>query len=528
MNKIQLSKSEYMMYLKHPAWLWLKKHNKKMLPEPDANLQAMFDAGNLFEEYAEARFENITRVGFDNYQEYLSMPERTKRALRDGATTLSQARFEAEFGEHAITCIVDVVESVEEKTFDLFEIKSSTKVKPEHIEDLAFQTLVLQKAGYSVRNVFVVFCNNNYVRHGKIDILALSAQQDVTDQVKSRLDSAERNIAAALRTAESEEMPDPTLRRVKMGGLKEWLQIFLSLRPNDDKYSIYSLYSPTPEQIGQLEDMHISSIADIPDDFTLKPKQQWQVEATKADEPIVELAKIQKFIDSFDYPLYFLDYETLSSIVPPFDDLKPYQQLPFQYSLHIIDKPGADLRHVEYLHTLSTNPVPELLAQLKTDIGDNGTVLVWSESFEKNCNELMGRLAPEYSNFLQDVNDRVLDLMKPFFDGWYKDKDFFGSASIKKVLPVIAPDLSYGDMDISEGQTAQRLWMEAVYTDKSSEDEKTKLMESMRQYCELDTYAMVRIFEFLLALTKGENIQQSNSDSVQSIANKTFDQQSLF
>lgn len=526
MSNIQISKSEYMMYLRHPAWLWLKKHDKKMLPEPDANLQAMFDAGNLFEAYAEVRFKNIIRIGFDNYQEYLSMPERTAKALSNGAKVLSQGRFEARFGDHTITCIVDVIEKVDDKTFDLYEIKSSTKVKPEHIEDLAFQTLVLQKAGYKVRNVFVIYCNNNYVRQGEIDTLALSTQQDVTSQVKDKLESAERNVAAALRTVELDDMPDPTLRRVKMGGFKEWLQIYLSLRPNDDKYSIYNLYSPAPEQIGQLEDMHISSIADIPGDFTLKTKQKWQLQATKAGEPIVELVKIDKFISSFTYPLYFLDYETLSSIVPPFDGLKPYQQLPFQYSLHIIDAPGADLRHTEFLHTLDTNPVTELLAQLQNDIGDTGTVLVWSESFEKNCNKLMGDLAPEHAEFLQNVNNRVLDLMKPFFDGWYKDKDFFGSASIKKVLPVLAPELSYGDMDISEGLTAQRLWMEAVYTDKNSEAEKANLMDSMRKYCELDTYAMVRIFEFLLALTKGESVQ--NPDSVIPTTNQAFEQQPLF
>jgi len=525
---ITLSKSEYMMFLRHPAWLWLKKHDKKMLPEPDANLQAMFDAGNLFEEYAEARFESIVRVGFDNYQEYLSMPARTLKTLQSGATTLSQGRFEAEFADHIITCIVDVVDKIDDKTFDLYEIKSSTKVKPEHIEDLAFQTLVLQKAGYNVRNVLVIFCNNQYVRHGEIDTLALSAQQDVTDQVKAKLDSVQRNVAAALRTIESEEMPDPTLRRVKMGGFKEWLQIFLSLRPNEDKYSIYKLYSPAPEQIGQLEDMHITSIADIPAEFTLKPKQKWQVEATKAIEPIVDLTKIQRFFDLFTYPLYFLDYETLSSIVPAFDGLRPYQQLPFQYSLHIIDEPGADLRHTEYLHTLDTNPVPELLAQLKNDIGDSGTVLVWSESFEKNCNELMGDLAPDYSDFLQNVNDRVLDLMKPFFVGWYKDKDFYGSASIKNVLPVLAPELSYKDMDISEGLSAQRLWMQAVYENTHGEQEKTKLMENLRQYCELDTYAMVKIFEFLLALTRGETVVSGEKPQSAIVVPKDYEQQSMF
>ncbi len=505
---ITLSKSEYMMFLKHPAWLWLKKHDKKKLPEPDANLQAMFDAGNLFEEYAEARFSDITRVGFDSYDQYLSMPSRTKQALEAGAKILSQGRFEVDYGNESdtnkITCIVDVIEKVDDKTFDLYEIKSSTSVKPDHIEDLAFQTVVLESAGYTVRNIAVIYCNNQYVRSGAIDALALSTQEDVTSQVRAKLESTRRNIAAALQTCNSEDMPDPTPRRAKMGSFREWLDIFLSLGDYSDPYSIYKLAQAKPEQLGQLEDMHIVSIADIPDDFSLGTKQRWQVTATKLGEPLVDSKKIEKFVASLKYPLYFLDYETLSSVVPPFDGLKPYQQLPFQYSLHIIEEPGGELVHKEFLHTLDTSPVPELLNQLEADIGSTGTVLVWWEGFEKTCNDLMGRMAPEHASFLAGVNDRVIDLMVPFSKGYYKDKDFYGSASIKKVLPVLAPELSYGDMDIQEGASAQRLWMQSVYENVHSDQEKAKIMENLRKYCELDTYAMVRIFEFLLALANGE------------------------
>ncbi|HMT39382.1 MAG TPA: DUF2779 domain-containing protein [Candidatus Saccharibacteria bacterium] len=523
---ITLSKSEYMMFLKHPAWLWLKRHDKKKLPEPDANLQAMFDAGNLFEKYAEELFSDIVRVGFENYNEYLSMPDRTKKALADGAKVLTQGRFEADIDRYSITCIVDVIELVEENTFDLYEIKSSTKVKPDHIEDLAFQVIVLEGAGYKVRNISVIYCNNSYVRHGEIDAKQMTCKEDVTIQVKSKLESTRRNIVAAINTIGLESMPDPTPRRVKLGGYKEWIDILLSIKPTDDKYSIYSLAQVTPEQIGNLEDMHISSIVDIPDTFELKPVQKRQIEATRLGEPLVDTGKIAKFIDKLEYPIYFLDYETLSSIVPPFDGLKPYQQLPFQYSLHILKSLDADLEHREFLHTLDTNPVPELLAQLQSDIGDKGSVLVWYEGFEKTCNNLMAELQPDYAVFLAQVNDRVLDLMLPFKNGHYVDKDFMGSASIKNVLPVLAPELSYKDMDISEGATAQRLWMEAVYTDKNSEAEKAKLMESLRQYCELDTYAMVRIFEFLIALTRGE-VLQGNAIGLPA-SNKSFEQQSLF
>lgn len=521
---ITLSKSEYLMYLKHPTWLWLKKHDKNKLPEPDANLQAMFDTGNLFETFAEKRFEDIARVGFENYQEYLSMPDRTKEVMAGGATVLSQARFEVDFKpvvNTKLTCICDVIERIDDTTLDLYEIKSSTKVKPEHLADLSFQLTVLELAGYTVRNIAVIFCNNQYTRQGEIDPLQLATHQDVTRQVFELQAHTKRNIEAALQTCLQEEMPDPTPRRVKMGAFKEWMQIYQLIKPVEDKYSIYNLYSPAPEQLGQLEDMHITNITDIPSDFHLKPKQSWQVEATKLGEPLIDQNRIKNFLDTFTYPLYFLDYETLSSIVPPFDGLRPYQQLPFQYSLHILDKPDGNLQHKEFLHSLETCPIDPLLEQLQSDIDEIGTVLVWSEGFEKSCNDLMGQMRPEYATFLEGVNTRVKDLMLPFAKGWYKDKDFFGSASIKKVLPVLAPELSYGDMDISEGATAQRLWMQSVLDGAGSEEEKNKLMEQLRAYCELDTYAMVKVFEFLVAITKGESVQTSSADP-------TLEQQSLF
>src|ERR1035437_10274794 len=144
---IQISKSDYMLFLKHPAWLWLKKHDKNKLPPTSPSLQVIFDEGHLFEKYAEELFPNSTKLGFNDYNEYLSLPKRTSEALSNGSTTIFQGRFEHD----NITCIVDVLEKVGDGKFDLFEIKSSTSVKSEHIDDLAFQVLVLEGSGLKIR-----------------------------------------------------------------------------------------------------------------------------------------------------------------------------------------------------------------------------------------------------------------------------------------------------------------------------------------------------------------------------------------
>lgn len=490
----QLSKSDYLMYLKQPAWLWLKKHEPRKLPAPDASLQAMFDDGNLFETIVEQQFVGLTRLGFENYQEYLSLPKRTQDLIAAGDKLISQARFEHE----QLTCICDVIEVVGEGEVDLWEIKASTKVKPEHIVDLAFQVVVLEGAGYRVRQVGVMYCNNRYVRKGEVDPKAITMRTDVTADVKAKLEATKREIPKALEVMNLTKCPDISPARARGGGFREWLDIYKTLQPPSSPYSIYALCRPDPQILAELENRGVAEIADIPEDMEneLKPAQARQVAATKQGVPIIETAKIQKFLDGLSYPLYFLDYETLASVVPPFDGLRPYEQLPFQYSLHIIDGPGGDARHFEYLHESSDVPGPKLLEQMSHDIGPTGTVLVWYEGFEKACNELMAKLWPEQAKFLHGVNDRVVDLMWPFSKGWYVDRGFFGSASIKKVLPALMPELKHSDLEVSDGATAQRAWMQAVLG--GVDEGKAKLMQDLRDYCELDTLAMVKIYEYLV------------------------------
>lgn len=493
---MQLSKSDYMLFLRHPAWLWLKKHDTDKLPPIDDDTQAIFDAGFLFESYAEQLFPNALKLEYNrsNYREYRELTRRTKEALEDGASAILQGRFEAD----QITCICDALVKVGDNTFDLYEIKSSTHAKPEHEPDLAFQMITLEESGYEIRNIYVVHVNNQYVRSGKVLALELAATTDVTDNVKSLRDETKHNIAHAIKIMNLSECPDISPAHAKLGAFNDWLGIYKTLA-EVDQYSIYNLCSPGASKIGKLEEMGIKDIANIPDDFSLNEKQRSQVHATKNDKVFIDRPKIEAFLKKLKYPLYFLDYETLSSVVPYFDGLGPYKQLPFQYSLHVLRSPGGELEHFEYLHNDNSNPVRVLSDTLKSQIGSDGTVLVWFEGFEKSCNELMGVISADHAPFYKELNDRIVDLMVPFSTCSYVHKDFFGSASIKKVLPVLIPELSYKDLDIHAGGAAQRLWMEAVL-DGKRDNEKDKIIKDLLKYCELDTYAMVKIYQHLIGI----------------------------
>src|SRR3990167_2990106 len=204
-----ISKSEFMMFLKHPAWLWLKKYDKSKIPIPDEDLQARFDEGTLFEEYAEKLFPKALKLGYKNNgvfsgTKYYALPELTRKEIEGGTKTLMQGRLEVE----NLTSIFDVIERVEGNTFDLYEIKSSTSVKPDHIPDLAFQTIVLEKAGLSVRNMYVLHVNNKYERRGAIDPSGITEKSDVTDEVQGSVEETRGNIEKAFAVLDKKEMPD--------------------------------------------------------------------------------------------------------------------------------------------------------------------------------------------------------------------------------------------------------------------------------------------------------------------------------
>ena len=487
---MQISKSEYMMFLRHPAWIWLKKHEKYKLPPIDEDTQAMFDAGFLFESYAEKMFPGATKLGFNTYYEYLSLAKRTAEAINRGDKYIVQAKFETA----EIACICDIIVNIGDNVFDLYEIKSSTSVKPEHKLDLAFQKETITNAGYKINNMFVIHVDTEYIRNGNIETNKLCKIVNVTDEVNELENFTKENIQKAIEIINQKECPDISPRHAGLNSYNDWLAIYKTLAEIDE-YSIYDLCASNAEKIGDLESLNIKYLNEIPEEFVLNEKQMRQVMATKKDEILIDKIKIAEFLSDIKFPLYFLDYETLSSVVPYFDGIGPYEQLPFQYSLHVLESPDSELKHYHYLHDNKENPVVPLTESLKSHIDDNGTILVWFEGFEKNRNKLMGKMFPEYEKFYEDINERVIDLMRPFADGAYVHKDFLGSASIKKVLPILVPELSYNELNIHAGGAAQRLWMDAILYDKNNK--KDEILQDLLKYCELDTLAMVRIYQFL-------------------------------
>jgi len=245
--------------------------------------------------------------------------------------------------------------------------------------------------------------------------------------------------------------------------------------PNLSEHPVYDL---SWWKVGQYEKLVASGyqhLQDIPETEELNPKQILQIRSIKQNQPIIDYEGVQRELVNLTFPLYFFDYETINPAIPAFDGYKPYQHIVFQYSLHVMENPDdSELKHYEFLMTDKREPSKEITEELLKVIGSKGSVIVWNKSFERGRNKELGLLQPMYADEFALINERIFDLMEIFSKGLYMDYRFHGSASIKKVLPVLVPNLSYADLEIGEGATAMTKWWEMVNgnadTDQTARD----------------------------------------------------------
>lgn len=465
----RLSKTDYLSFLKCPQEFWLSVHQPLLMAEPmTLEHEHLRQQGYLVEAHAKqlAAFQSDTTRFVD---------------------------FQRTFQTSDIWARSDVV-IVDRHTneIEVCEIKSSASVKEEHYDDLAFQWLAANRAGYTVRGVSVLIVNKEYVREGEIDVEQLFTRVDLTDTVRSILQETEDSMRRAY----------AYLMQVPVASLAEYcidrkldcrfIQAHFSELP---EYTVFDLLFLKHEKRRELLSKDIVDIVAVPDHFPLSEKQRLQVQVAKNKRAEIDREAIAKRLDSWEYPLHFLDYETFAFAIPQFDGIRPFQQMVFQYSLHTIDAPGMAPRQTGFLSTGSGDPAREVAEHLRDAMeGDIGTVLVWYEAFEKGRNDEMAEMYPDLVGFFQEVNARTVDLMKVFSDNLYVHPDFKGRTSIKKVLPVLAPELDYGKLGIGEGMTATIKWYRAARWSGLDDSERQKIFNDLLEYCELDTWAMVRIY----------------------------------
>lgn len=489
-----LTKSDFLKFIQCPKYLWLAKYRKDLLTgEIDAATQKMFDDGFEVENYAYQLFPDGINAGGNN--DFKKDIAKTLALLKKGSKTIFQPTF-SNFKTN-LFCRCDIL-TYDEKdgTYDIYEVKSSTQVKPIHIYDLAFQKIDLEKEGIAVGKTYLILVNNQYVRHGDIDPKKFLKIEDVTDKVNKKISGVSEKMSEALAILANKNTP-PEAKILKQCKKPYECDFMGHCWEDIPEESIYDVVGGLSEkQLATLLSMGIINLKDIPDGFVTNEKFLKHIELVKSGKREVNHAEVERQLSTLEYPLYFIDYETIGGAVPLFDGLRTYENIPFQYSLHVMESPDGEIRHYEFLEREYKDPTKDLADSLMNIVGKTGTFISWNMSFEKSCNTGIANRHPEYAEFFENMNERMWDLMMIFRNGYVADRGFKASASLKKVLPVMVPHLSYKDLNIQEGGTASVSWF-TLTNEKVSKKEREKLRENMLRYCELDTLAMVEIWRAL-------------------------------
>ncbi|MBX2952047.1 MAG: DUF2779 domain-containing protein [Leadbetterella sp.] len=484
-----LTKSKFLNGLDSEALLWRVVNQPETIPPPDAFSQQIFESGTEVGLLAQQYFEEgIDLTPFD----FLPNIRQTRLALRN-----RKPIFEAGFLTSRFYVRVDILVPSGKEEWDIIEVKSSTKLKETHIHDLAFQRFVLEKCGLKINAVRVMLVNNQYIRQGELSTRDLFYFEEVSEQVSEFLLQVPALAQRMLAVMDQPVCPEFRLEDLTKG---EYSNVFKDeFNAALPKGSVFELYRGQKKKLIGLWSSGIHLIKDLLIDDQTPDKHLIQKETALSGKPHVNPEQIRAFIEGLEYPIYHLDFETFNPAIPPFDGTRPYMQIPFQYSLHIEQADGT-IEHREYLHTASTDPRKALFSQLHRDIGPQGTILSFYETFEKSRITEWASAAPEYHTWAEDLTARMQDLLTPFKQFYYYHPDQQGSCSIKKVLPVMA-DLSYKGMAISNGGEALSAYVKH-FVNNQPHDDNEQLIKDMLAYCELDTWAMVMILRRLRKLIK--------------------------
>jgi predicted RecB family nuclease len=489
----RLSKSKFLSGLQCHKRLHLEIYQPQLATPPDPGTQAILDMGTEIGELARRRFPGgvLVAAGFRQREEALA---RTAALLHDPKVP---AIFEAALQHDGVLVRVDILERVpgeegKPQAWRLIEVKSSTRVKDVHVDDLAIQRQVLLGAGLTLAGTYLMHIDTSYLYEGgEVDLQALFAVEDLSEVVASRQDQVAQQLAAMKAMV---LVPDPP-----------------SIEPDHHCHSPYDCpfwahctkekperwiyHLPGSKQmIGRLVQQGITTIDEIPAGASLSPAQRRVKDNVEWVSP-----KLGSLLRSVQYPVHHVDFETVMLAVPRFASTRPYQSIPVQWSNHI-ELESGELLHQEFLHGDPTEPRRRWAEALIESLGEKGSIVVYS-AYEEAMMKQLVEAFPEFRTAFNPMMKRLWDL-HPIIKEHYYHPAFGGSYSIKSVLPAVVPSMGYEDLTIKEGGQAASEYYKMVFVETDWIEQST-IKEALLRYCARDTMAMVELRRVLKEKAEG-------------------------
>lgn len=511
MSRHVLSKSTFTYGRQCLKRLYLHKNHKKLnIKKDELTLaqKARFGAGSQVGLLAQTYFPHGVDCSPASNFDYSDSLMATFRAMGEGGNDVI---YEAAFQAEGVLAALDILVLMGDGWHG-YEVKSTSDVEDQHIVDAALQHWVIKRAGVNIVSMSIMHLNPEYVlREDGLDVKMLFCCIDITRDVVAMESEITAQIEEQKSCLDIEEVPEvsigPHCSKPYDCDFKGhcWKQAGVP------EYSVLNL-SRGGKKSWKLFHSGVRHVADVdPESVKLSPMQRMQVDAEKSNRVHVNAPELAFFLRQIVYPVYYFDFETIAPAVPLFPRSRCYQQIPFQYSLHILQEEITSeiptdteiLQHREFLGDGSTaDPRIPLLEQLIADLGEYGSIVVYSKSFEDTRLQEMARDFPEYAERIALIRSRLVDLAVPFQEKHYYDPAMKGKYSIKQVLPAVCPDCqnSYKELDIRDGFTASSVYLNMVTGNFEGDRDKGRI--DLLKYCKLDTFAMVKIHDKLSSITR--------------------------
>jgi len=484
----KLSKTRFLAGQQCHLRLWYECFNRDLASKTGPVQQAMFDTGHEVGRLATEIYPGGVRIEEDHFH-HEDAVRSTLAAIKDPNVP---AIYEAAFLEDGVRIRVDVLQRVNDNAWNLIEVKSSTKVKKEHVPDVAVQLHVLQSAGLSVNRAGIMHINNQYVYDGRnLDRNSFLTFTDQTEEALSQQGVIPSQLATLKdmlgKNVPPDILPSPHCKKPYLCSFWEHCTQAMP------EYWVVKEKGISEKIQKELRAVGVEDMRDIPDDFPLTAIQQLRRDCVVNQKEYIG-PKLGGELMKVEHPIHFLDFETIGPAIPKYGGTRPYQTVPFQWSNHIMHDNG-NLERQEYLCLEDQDPREEFAETLLKALGEKGSIVVYT-TYEKGVLEGLAEHLPQYKDRLHAVIERLYDLHVVVKNHYYHH-EFHGSFSLKAVLPAVVPEMQYDDMEIQEGQMASLQYLRMIDA-ATPPKEKEKIKKDLLTYCAQDTMAMVRIREELL------------------------------
>jgi hypothetical protein len=489
---IKLSKSKFVAGCQCLKRLYLQVHEPELAAEADQTTEAIIEQGREVGMLARKLFPGGVEVHSDNLDQAI-------RATREIIGNRDvPAIFEGTFEHDGVLVRVDILHRRPDKRWRLIEVKSTTDVNDHHVGDVAVQHRVVRRSGIDLASSCLAHVNRYYVyQGGAIDAHRFLRIRNLT----RRVEKLQPRLPSVLRS-QFRVLGKPEAPRIAAGSqcshpvICEFFDRCNPPLPDDHILKLPRIHA---SEVAKLAALSIQSIHEIPENYPLTARLRRVCTCVQTGTPWFS-PEIRDHLGKLKYPLYFADFETINPCIPRFPGMRPYDQLPFQWSAHVQREPGAAPEHFEFLATDASDPRPAFISALCNTLGERGSIVVYHQQFESQRLSDLASWLPEFAGRIEKMQRRLWDLLPTVRDHVYHPR-FFGSYSLKSVLPALVPEMTYDGMEVTDGQAAGLAW-ESMVCGGLDGDERDRIRRALLDYCSQDTLAMVRLVESLRQISK--------------------------